>query len=254
MDMISIFKDMLGSLFTGTKGKLVACMLAIAMVCLFIGGVIYERSKDYDINEHTSKAVIAAYEEADWARIVEICNVIYRKRGSVESMTIVYAAALENTGKHEKDLKVLNEQIEVEPNNYYLYQTLGEIHQRKNEFDDAISAYEKVIEMATAYASPYINLGTIYQERNDKEKAIENYLNAIELFADNKYYDEIIEYGAEILKMDENHQRTLLLMQYAYRHKSQHKEALDMGKRLDSFYVASGDDENRIINIDGEGV
>ena len=65
MDMVSIFKDMLGSLITGTKGKLVACMLAIVLLCLFIGGVIYERSKDYDINEHTSKAVIAALEEAD---------------------------------------------------------------------------------------------------------------------------------------------------------------------------------------------
>lgn len=231
MDMISTLKDMLGSLIPGTKGKLVACIIAIALLCLCIGGVIYERAKDYDINEHTSKAVIAALEEADWTRIVEICDVIYRKRGTVESMAIAYATALENTGRHEKAVKVLNEQIEVEPNNYYLYQTLGEIHQYRDEHDEAISAYEKVIEMAPAYARPYINLGKIFQERGDKEKAIENYLNAIELFADNKYYDEVIEYGTEILKMDENHQRTLLLMQYAYMHKSQHKEALEMGKR-----------------------
>ena len=79
-------------------------------------------------------------------------------------------------------------------------------------------------------ASPYINLGTIYQEGNDKEMAIENYLKAIKLFAESKYYDEIIEYGTEILKMDESHQRTLSLMQYAYRNKSQHKEALEMGR------------------------
>lgn len=228
--MISTIKELLGHLLPNKQKKLVAWAFALVLVLLFIGGVIYERGKDYDINEHTAKTVIAAYEDEDWTRIVEICNVIYRKRGTVESMAIIYATALENTGRHEKAVRVLNEQIKVEPNNYYLYQTLGEIHQRKNEIDDAISAYEKVIEMAPAYASPYIYLGAIYQVRNDKEKAIENYLKAIELFTENKYYDEIIEYGTKILKMDESHQRTLSLMQYAYRNKSQHKEALEMGR------------------------
>ena len=220
----------------------------VAFLFCLIGLMGNSYNDYYNVNERTRKAVMAAFEDDNWQRIVDLCDRIYDRRGTVKDMTLIFATALENTNQHRKAVRVLNDQIAIEPENYYLYQTLGEIHQRRNESDEAIKAYQKAIEMAPAYARPYVYLGKIYQKKEENDEAIKNYLQAIELFVNHDYYSEIIEYGSEILKMDEKHERTLMLLQYAYMKKDQNREALEVGKKLDAVLAEKGDNELRRVN------
>ena len=143
------------------KDKKIVWGIVAFLFCL-IGLLVYSYNGYYDVNERTRKAVMVAFEDDNWQRIVDLCDRIYDRRGSVKDLTLPYAIALENANQHRKAVRVLNEQIANEPENYYLYQTLGEIHQHRNEYDDAIKAYKKAIEMAPSFARPYINLGKIY--------------------------------------------------------------------------------------------
>ena len=73
-------------------------------------------------------------------------------------------------------------------------------------------------------------------------------MQAIELFANHDYYSEVIEYGSEILKMDEKHERTLMLLEYAYMKRNLNREALEVGEKLDVVLTEKGDEELRRVN------
>ena len=73
-------------------------------------------------------------------------------------------------------------------------------------------------------------------------------MQAIELFVNHDYYSEVIEYGSEILKMDEKHERTLMLLEYAYMKRNLNREALEVGEKLDVVLTEKGDEELRRVN------
>ena len=144
-----------------------------------------------------------AYQKGDWATVVAIGDTLIGEDDKM-ILTIAYAEGLAAIGNPEKALGILDKKLESSPDDYYLYQTKGNVYAVMEKYDSAIISYNKVIEMKPTYARPYINEGEIYELIGDKENAIANYLAATYLFVKHKFHKEAAEYGNRVLKLDPN--------------------------------------------------
>ncbi len=66
--------------------------------------------------------------------------------------------------------------IDLRPENYWGYYTLGLIYFQKKEFDKAESAFKTAISYKDNFSSGYYGLGGIYQAQQRFQQAIDNYL------------------------------------------------------------------------------
>ena len=118
------------------------------------------------------------------------------------NISIMYAEALAAKGNIEKAINVLNKKIANKPDDYYLYQTKGNVYYLSKEYDSAIASYDKVIDMRPTYARPYMYEGEIYTIIGEKQKAIARYLEVVRLFADNDFINEVQELCNRVLSLD----------------------------------------------------
>lgn len=145
--------------------------------------------------------VVEAYEKGDWETIVSICDTLVDEKDS-KNLMIPYAEALAAVGKPQKAIYLLDKKIESNPNEYFLYQTKGNVYYSMERFDSAIICYEKVISMRPTYARAYMNVGETYELIGNKDKAITNYLEAAKLFVGNDYMEEAVKYTSRVLSLD----------------------------------------------------
>lgn len=142
-----------------------------------------------------------AYRDMDWETVVSIGDTLIDEKDTM-NLTIAYAEALAATGNPRKAIYLLDKKLELNPEDYYLYQTKGNVYCTIEKYDSALINYDIVIKMKPTNARPYINEGAIYEILGDKEKAIVNYLAAIRLFSSHNYHQEAIEFANRILSLD----------------------------------------------------
>ncbi|MDZ7261635.1 MAG: tetratricopeptide repeat protein [candidate division KSB1 bacterium] len=71
--------------------------------------------------------------------------------------------------------------VKQDPNNVYLHRSLGHLLMAREQVEDAISEYEKVVELAPEAAEDFKILGNLYVRTKDWDKAISAYEKVIEL-------------------------------------------------------------------------
>lgn len=142
-----------------------------------------------------------AYENNNWDKVISIGDTLIGE-DDPKNISIIYAEALAAKGNIEKAINVLNKKIATNPNDYYLYQTKGNIFYIAEEYDSAIINYDKVIELGPAYARPYVCEGEIYTIIGEKQKAIARYLEAVRLFGANDFIDETLYFCNTVLELD----------------------------------------------------
>lgn len=142
-----------------------------------------------------------AYRDMDWETVVSIGDTLIDEKDTM-NLTIAYAEALAATGNPRKAIYLLDKKLEMNPEDYYLYQTKGNVYCTIEEYDSALINYDIVINMKPTNARPYINEGAIYEILGDKEKAIANYLTAIRLFSSHNYRQETVEFAKRVLSLD----------------------------------------------------
>ena len=152
-----------------------------------------------------------AYKQGNWDLIISVADTMIGD-DDPHNISIAYAEALAAKGNIEKAINVLNRKITQKPDDYYLYQTKGNVFAVAEKYDSAIANYDMVIEMKPTYARPYINEGEIYEVLGKKEKAIEKYMVATYLFAKNKFEAEAYEMESKILRLDPDNKEVKELM------------------------------------------
>ena len=163
-----------------------------------------KQQKTVTPEEKTAGEIFAeAYQKGDWSTVVAIGDTLIGENDTM-NLAIGYAEGLMATGNPDKALKVLSKKLESNPQDYYLYQTKGNVYVSMEQYDSALICYDKVIEMKPTYARAFINEGAIYELKGNKEKAIEYYLAATDLFLRNKYYAEVKEFASRVLSLDTN--------------------------------------------------
>ena len=145
--------------------------------------------------------VVDAYEIGDWETVVAICDTLVDENDT-KNLVIPYAEALAGVGNPQKAISLLDKKLKSTPDDYYLYQTKGNVYYSMEKFDSAIISYEKVISMRPSYARAYMNVGEVYELVGNKDKAIANYLEAAKLFVDNDYKEEAMKYVSRVLSLD----------------------------------------------------
>jgi len=99
-------------------------------------------------------------------------------------------------GKLDEAMKAFEKVIERFPSNVEGYYNLGLTYLRKGDIDQAISTLEKCIEVNPEVIETHLALGECYFSKGEGEKAIQSFLKAIEFQPDNpkSYYNLGIVY------------------------------------------------------------
>ena len=84
-------------------------------------------------------------------------------------------------GKFNEAITEFNKAIEIDPNSYNAYFNRGIAHKYVGDYDQAIVDYSKVVEINPKADNAYTNRGNIYAEKGDYDRAISDYNRAIEI-------------------------------------------------------------------------
>ncbi len=88
------------------------------------------------------------------------------------------------TGHHQAAIDLINQAIEINPNDASYHSNRGNAQQKLKQFDAAVSSYERAIELKPDYADAYSNRGISLQKLGKLDAAVDSYKSAIELCPD----------------------------------------------------------------------
>ena len=112
----------------------------------------------------------------------------YLKAIEYDSTTAVYfenlGLANKNLGKIENALKAYETSLSMEAN-WSLYNNTGILYYQTRQYNAAINAYKKAIELKDNDAVLYDNLGLAYEENGDMPEAEKSFLRSVEIKPDN---------------------------------------------------------------------
>ncbi|NLJ74616.1 MAG: hypothetical protein GX331_06430 [Firmicutes bacterium] len=97
-------------------------------------------------------------------------------------------------GNYEDAVHYYTLAIEENPNDGYLYASLGDVYGLLEQPEEALTQYEKAVEKITNDSSLYITLGNAYRELEKIDEAVEAYLTASQL-APLDLYTQLILYN-----------------------------------------------------------
>ena len=188
--------------------KIIAIGVLVMLLCSY-----NNKSNNQQVNQakQGGELIEEAYKQGNWDLIISVADTMIGD-DDPHNISIAYAEALAAKGNIEKAINVLNRKITQKPDDYYLYQTKGNVFAVAEKYDSAIANYDMVIEMKPTYARPYINEGEIYEVLGKKEKAIKKYMVATYLFAKNKFEAEAYEMESRILRLDPDNKEVKELM------------------------------------------
>ena len=158
--------------------RLIAFGVLVIMLCSCNNNT---KSKQVNQPKSGGELIEEAYKQEDWDLIISVGDTLLSD-DDPHNISIAYAEALAFKGNIEKAINVLNRKIAQKPEDYYLYQTKGNI----------FAIIEKIL--------------------GEKKKAIEKYMVATFLFAKNRYETEAYEMEKRILKLDPDYKDVKELM------------------------------------------
>ena len=88
--------------------------------------------------------------------------------------------------KYAESVETYTLAIQINPNDYGLYNNRGAAYYALGEFQKAIADYTKAVELNPYHFSAYNNRGVAYQEIGSVEQAIADYRKALEIDPENK--------------------------------------------------------------------
>ena len=99
----------------------------------------------------------------------------------LSNQKIEEATRLREQGKYEDAIKLCNEAIELNPNNYLAYLRRGNFYYRQKQYERAIQDFDKAIQLNPNYSIAYNNRGLSYSDLKKYEIAIQDYNKAIQI-------------------------------------------------------------------------
>ena len=127
------------------------------------------------------------------------------------------------------------------------YVQMGDIFLKLNQFDSALSSYNKALAINPRQLIVYITLGNLYKNsQTDLEKAISNFLEATKIDSTNKEtfcniawcyntskkYDKAIIYAVKALDLDPDNKGALGELGHAYHYSKKYSEGLEKFKKI----------------------
>lgn len=203
--------------------------------------------------EKSSTAVMEllnqAYKQGEWETTLMYLDSL-QKMNIGGNLLAIEAECYIGLGNYDKAIGILQgglDSAEIETI-HYLYNTLGTAYYYKGDLERAAEMYKKTIELRPTYARPYILLANLYEQSNNKEASIAYFMDAVKLFAENEFYDEVVEFTSRVLDMDSTNIEALKFQQYALFTTGEYKYALSIGGYLDDLLENAKQWDDRYVN------
>lgn len=203
--------------------------------------------------EKSSAAVMEllnqAYKQGEWETTLMYLDSL-QKMNIGGNLLAIEAECYIGLGNYDKAIGILQgglDSAEIETI-HYLYNTLGTAYYYKGELGRAEEMYKKTIELRPTYARPYIHLANLYEQSNNKEASIAYFMDAVKLFAENEFYDEVVEFTSRVLDMDSTNIEALKFQQYALFTTGEYKYALSIGGYLDDLLENAKQWDDQYVN------
>lgn len=208
---------------------------------------------DKTSREQPSAAVMEllnqAYKQGEWETTLMYIDSL-QKMNIGGNLLAIEAECYIGLGYYDKAIGILQsglDSAEIETN-HYLYNTLGTAYYYKGDLERAAEMYKKTIELRPTYARPYIHLANMYEQSNNKKASIAYFMDAVKLFAENEFYDEVMEFTSRVLDMDSTNIEALKFQQYALFTTGEYEYALNIGGYLDELLENAKQKNDRNVN------
>ncbi|MEE8399859.1 MAG: tetratricopeptide repeat protein [Desulfobacterales bacterium] len=155
---------------------------------------------------HYTEAIQAFKKAADidrlFAKAFEGMGRAYRKLGKPEEAEkyMIRAADIHMSKENVEEAEAVLEEIkEINPDTVNIYNSLGVLYRKKNDYEKALYNYKKALVIHPDRARIHYNIGRIYIEMKDLELAKPCFVKALKLdpdFSDAKEVLDAIELGA----------------------------------------------------------
>lgn len=177
--------------------------------------------------------LMVLYRNYQWKEALA-CIDSLRKEGVSLDILPIEAECYAGIGEYATAIDMVEKEIasSSQDKHHYLYHTLGNIYHFQKKYDKAIANYQKAIDIRPTYARPYIHLGETYQLLGDNERCIEYLLSAIDLFSQNDFHNEVIEYSNKVLSLDLSNIDALMYLQYSLHATEQYERGLSAGMEI----------------------
>jgi tetratricopeptide (TPR) repeat protein len=136
---------------------------------------IFDENNPQDLLERG----IFNYELGDYEDAIEFFEMSYALSSDINTLNFK-ALALAELGRYEESMQTINEAIEIDSNNSYLFNTRGVIYSQMNKIDEAIASFDKAIEIEDNETSWKLK-GDIYHSYEKYDEALKCYDRAIEI-------------------------------------------------------------------------
>ena len=228
--------------------KLLPLLLTIALIYSCTNGKSPKQTSEQGANTLVEQ-LEQEYQQGKWENVLSLIDSL-RKMNAYGNIQPIEAECYIGLGDYNKAIALLTDVISEGDihNVHYHYNTLGTAYYYYGDMDKAAEMYKKSIDLRPTYARPYIHLGNLYAEKNNTKESVRYYLQAVELFAENRFFAEVLEFTNVVLDMDSINVDALKYQQYALFTIGEYNEALRVGGYLDELLDSQKQWNERRVN------
>ncbi|MBM4137690.1 MAG: tetratricopeptide repeat protein [Nitrospira sp.] len=169
-----------------------------------------------NINEAIALA-FKHYQAGNLQQAQDIYNEILQKNPQDSGIMYLLGIIYYQEGNYDLAIEYIRKALEFNPlSDAYAYFYLGNALKNKKQFDEAITCYQRALQMNPQLIEAYHNLAWIFQEKNQTDEAITYYQKALNLnpaladayynlgtiFQDRKQFDDAITFYQKALEID----------------------------------------------------
>lgn len=165
-------------------------------------GIVYVDLKEYDkaikdykkaidLNPKSSTAYDNLGEVYELKDMYEEAADCYTKQLEIEEDDYYYISrgwCYIHLEKYNEALKDFNSAFEINPNNVYAYNGIGNVYKYQHKYDKAIEAFKPILDLDSDYRYVYRSLAQCYEELGNYDEAINCYTQAIEKYNDDESF------------------------------------------------------------------
>ncbi|MDA3882169.1 MAG: hypothetical protein PF481_02690 [Bacteroidales bacterium] len=155
-------------------------------------------------HDEQMEKITELYNSGQYAEFIKLAEIELNKSENNYNLYLGLSHAYGSLGIYDKAFYYAEKLLEKEPSNYYALFAIANYHFMLEELDSAEIYFNKVLEITPTYARVNLNLALLYEIQGKKNKAVKNYLIAIELFKENNFIEEVIQYSKQVLILDPN--------------------------------------------------
>ncbi len=145
-----------------------------------------------ELSKALAHGIIKSFEDIKYLR--KLSKDKFKKDWSIfYALGIAYG----NKGEYNNAIEAYQKAVEINPKNDDPYNNMGIAYDEKGDYNNAMEAYQKVVEINPKDDKAYNNMGIAYYDKGEYDNAIKAFLKALKLNPkkDVAYYNMGINYG-----------------------------------------------------------